>query len=275
MANIAALPMYDFPEIRAHTDRFWQGIRIELGKKGIDAPVRLTRGNDVMSEWKNPSLLFSQTCGLPYVKELSDITQIIGTPDYDISSDSIGMYHSVIINAKKDPRQSLSEMKNSSLAYNDAGSQSGLYALMYMLLCENGGATFFSSCLESGGHAKSVAMIANGQAEIAAIDAVSWRFIKKYHPDAAMVKVIGITPETPSLPYICNRAQDAEVIGDAVERAIGDLASNDRRELGIRGIWRSRSVDYQIIADRASQVSGILENHGLGNNSPEIDSAAR
>ncbi|MBD9446543.1 hypothetical protein [Rhizobium sp. RHZ01] len=40
---IAALPMYDWPEVRAETDAQWEQLRDELLFRGIDAPERLAR----------------------------------------------------------------------------------------------------------------------------------------------------------------------------------------------------------------------------------------
>ena len=42
---IAALPMYDWPEVRAEVDAQWAAVREELRKRGVNAPERLTRRN--------------------------------------------------------------------------------------------------------------------------------------------------------------------------------------------------------------------------------------
>ena len=42
---IAALPMYDWPEVRGEVDAQWAAVRDELRKKGVNAPERLTRRN--------------------------------------------------------------------------------------------------------------------------------------------------------------------------------------------------------------------------------------
>jgi hypothetical protein len=63
---IAALPMYDRPETRAATDRFWELTRDALSLRGIDAPEALTRDRDPWDIWQAPDLVLAQTCGLPY-----------------------------------------------------------------------------------------------------------------------------------------------------------------------------------------------------------------
>src|SRR5262245_2042348 len=40
---VAALPMYDWPDVRAETDAQWERLRDELRLRGIDAPERVAR----------------------------------------------------------------------------------------------------------------------------------------------------------------------------------------------------------------------------------------
>src|SRR5208337_3099340 len=64
-APIAALPMYDFPEIAAANDALWAAIAAGLKARGVGAPARLTRGEDIAALWRDPGLVFGQTCGYP------------------------------------------------------------------------------------------------------------------------------------------------------------------------------------------------------------------
>ena len=67
---IAALPMYDFPWVRAPTDRMWATIRDRLRAQGIPAPEALTSDRDLGAIWRDETLLLGQTCGYPYWKGL-------------------------------------------------------------------------------------------------------------------------------------------------------------------------------------------------------------
>ncbi len=63
---IAALPMYDRPELTGATDRYWALIRDGLRARGVDAPDTLWRGeDDLMALWLAPDLVLAQTGGLP------------------------------------------------------------------------------------------------------------------------------------------------------------------------------------------------------------------
>ena len=53
----ASLPMYDRPETRAETDRFWALTRDALRDRGIAAPDALTRSvANPWELWKSPEL---------------------------------------------------------------------------------------------------------------------------------------------------------------------------------------------------------------------------
>ena len=69
--GLAALPMYDWPELRPATDRLWAAVRDGLRQRGVAAPEGLTRDVGLMAGWTDPGLVLGQTCGLPFVRELA------------------------------------------------------------------------------------------------------------------------------------------------------------------------------------------------------------
>ncbi len=81
-ALIAALPMYDFPGIAAANDAMWAAIAVGLCDEGSRRRRGSTRGGDPAALWRDPGLVFGQTCGYPYVKELGDAVVLIATPEY-------------------------------------------------------------------------------------------------------------------------------------------------------------------------------------------------
>src|SRR5688572_3386514 len=61
--RLAALPMYDLPEVAAATDALWGALARRLSEAGIaGVPDRLRRGVDPREVWASPRLLISQTC---------------------------------------------------------------------------------------------------------------------------------------------------------------------------------------------------------------------
>ena len=75
---IAALQMYDWPEMRAATDGWWAGIARHLG---VDIP--LSRPDDFTRPWFSHELLLAQTCGYPFTHALKGQVSYVATPHYD------------------------------------------------------------------------------------------------------------------------------------------------------------------------------------------------
>ena len=113
-APVAALPMYNFPEIAAANDAFWRSIARRLRAHGLEAPERLERGRSLAALWRDPRLLFSQTCGYPYAKGLSDTVVLIATPQYAFSGCEGPSHSSFVVSRADDPRRSLEAFRGAS-----------------------------------------------------------------------------------------------------------------------------------------------------------------
>lgn len=239
---IAALPMYDRPELTGATDRYWALIRDGLRESGIDAPDRLRRGDeDLMPLWLHPDLVLAQTCGFPFRARLHGHVHLVGTPDFGVAGCPPGYYCSVLIARTDDPRHSLAEFDGTALAYNDGLSQSGWAAP------QNHAAALglsLSAGLRTGSHRAALLAVADGRADLAALDAVTYRLLAQAEPAVSGVKVIGMTEPTPGLPYICAPSVDPDLVFEAVSRAIPALSPEDRAALGLRGVLRIPASAY-------------------------------
>lgn len=230
---IASLPMYDRPELRAETDRYWALIRAELAARGIDAPVDLRRGDEqLMPLWEDPDLILSQTCGFPYRARLHGRVELVGTPDFGNEGCPPGFYRSILIARADDPRGDFRAFDGARIAYNDGLSQSGWAAPMNHAAAQ--GIRLLPG-LETGAHRASFIAVAEGRAELAAIDALTWALISDFE-DVSGVKVVGATDPTPALPYITAKGREAGAIFAAVTAAIARLDAVDRVRLHLRGI---------------------------------------
>ena len=239
---IASLPMYDLPDCRAANDRFWVLIRDGLRRAGLAAPDALTRGMpDFMAHWQRADLVFSQTCGFPFRAVLQGKVSLIGAPDYGLEGCPPGYYQSVFVVRADDMRDGLIAFKDTRFAYNEALSQSGWAAPQV----HAAGLGFqFKPTVETGGHSLSAQALLGGDADIAAIDAVTWRLLQRNDAKMAGLRVVGLTQPTPCLPYIAALGLNHRVIFDAVAAAIAGLDQNDRETLGIRRILFIPAVAY-------------------------------
>lgn len=238
---IASLGMYDFGAAQAANDRLWGLIRDGLRLRGIAAPEALTRGEHAYWDaWQSPDLVLSQTCGYPFRARLHDRVAYVGTPDYGVEGCAPGHYRSVLIARADDPRDRLQEFDGAPFAFNEDLSQSGWAAPQ--IQAARLGLTL-RPVLRSGGHRLSAQAVAEGRADIAALDAVTWRLMQG-EAVAARLKVVGLTDPSPGLPLIAASGADIEATFAAVAEAIATLDTESRDVLGLKTLVRIPLADY-------------------------------
>ncbi|MBA3323756.1 MAG: PhnD/SsuA/transferrin family substrate-binding protein [Rhodobacteraceae bacterium] len=236
---VASLPMHDWPELRGATDAFWAALRDALRAQGLAAPERLARDG---SHWSNPELALSQTCGLPYRNRLHAEVTLIGALDYGLDECPPGYYRSALVAREDDPRAAAADFSDARFAYNALDSQSGWAALEAAL-----GPRAPAAGLRTGAHRASIQAVAAGAAEIAAVDAVSWRLAQIWEPAAARLRAVGWTRPTPGLPMITAQGRNPAPYAAAVAVGIAALDPASRATLGLRG-FRPFAPDVYLAA---------------------------
>lgn len=231
------LGMYDRPETAAANDRLWQGIRENLGF----GPCELTRDMDFFDIWRAPDLLFAQTCGMPFRLGLYRQVQLVGTPDYGLPDCPPGFYNSVIVARRDAGDTSLAQLCRGVFAYNEPVSQSGWAAPMVHLQALGLAA---HETLRTGAHVASARAVADGQADFASLDALTWALIQRYDGFAETLQVVARTKPTPTLPFITGSAQSADFVRSATATAIAALSDQDRATLCLKGLIEIPISDY-------------------------------
>lgn len=225
--------MYDWPEVRGATDRLWAQVRDRVRAAGIAAPAALTRDDGPWAHWRSPALCLSQTCGFPYRTELHERVTLVGTPDFGLPGAAPGYYYSQLV-VRRQAEGAFTDFMTKVLALNGFDSQSGWAAPMNHALRFGGTFTRFE---ETGAHVESARAVAEGRADIAAIDAVTWRLITAYRPDMAReLRVLGHTEPTPGLPLITSPDLQAEPLANAYSQAVDAIDQSDRLTLGLKGL---------------------------------------
>ncbi|KQZ13851.1 phosphate ABC transporter substrate-binding protein [Mesorhizobium sp. Root554] len=311
---IAALPMYDWPEVRAEIDAEWARLRDSLRQAGVDAPEQLVRRNadmppvpggirdasgeviapdpatlppdelDYPTLWRHRVLLFAQTCWGPMELGLARHVQLLGQPDYSAFEGGQGVFYSSAIVMRRtlpsplwggsdneaergagaslasppprlktfaaqstladfpgratglarpsDPHKGegvgapadgarfipIHLLRSQRFIYNSVDSMSGILALTRDLDALGESLDLFASRSESGGHRASIRAVAQGDADVAAIDCRSWAMAQRFEPAAKALAVVGWTARRKGLPYIAAAAIPAEVV--AVSREV-------------------------------------------------------
>ena len=253
--HITQLPMYDWPEVRAATDTLWAKIHTALQKRGIESPDTLDREEATETTWLSPRLLLSQTCGLPLVQDLRDQVTVLGRFTYqDLSA--IGDYHSVIVVRESDSIDHPEDLRGQRAAINHEDSYSGCLTLKRWAGRQAGETAFFASVIATGSHRDSVCAVANGLADTAAIDHVSWSLAKRVEPATQRLSVVAKTDDRPGLPLITQTGHDTQTLASfrsALDEAVTMLDPATRSALGITGFVPAYVHDYDVIDDDLQQ----------------------
>lgn len=241
---IASLPMYDWPEVQPVSDRLWAGTRDRLRTAGMQAPETLSRGGDLWADWQHPDLILSQTCGFPYRTELHSQVTLVGTPDFGLPGAAPGYYYSQML-VRADAPGDWADFLGGMLAINGFDSQSGWAAPQNHAAATGG---HFARVLETGGHLNSATAVAEGRADIASVDAVTWRLIESLRPDIAhKLRIVTRTKPTPGLPLITATGRDPIVIAQAFRGAVAALSKPDRAVWGLQGLANIPTAAYLAI----------------------------
>jgi ABC-type phosphate/phosphonate transport system substrate-binding protein len=238
--TVASLPMYDLPELRAATDAWWQGLARAFRREGIaDVPASLDRRPTYQEVWLARDLLFSQTCGYPLTHALAGRVELVATPCYSADGCQGTNYRSFVVVAADGPVRALEDLRGLRCVINGLDSQSGSNALRALVAPLARDGRFFGSVAISGGHRASLARVASGQADVAAIDCVTHGLLARHRPQAlAGTRVLCHTASAPGLPYVTGAGAGADLVRSlrsGLERAFADselAAARDALMLG-------------------------------------------
>ncbi len=263
----AGLPMYDPPELRREVDAWWAGLAAALRAEGVaDIPDGLDRGIAFDALWSAPDLLIAQACGYPLMVGWADRLQYLATPRHVAPGCEGSNYCSWLVVAADSPYSAIEDLRGAQCSINGRNSHSGYNALRAHIapLARNG--RFFRSVRVSGGHSESLAQIERGEADVAAIDCVTYELLRRCRPQAiAAIRIIGRTQCVPGLPYVTAKSADADAcrrLRAGLESAFGDPRLAEVRDaLLISGLDLLPVSSYEcMIAMRANaERSGYFE----------------
>lgn len=225
--GLASLPMYDWPEVRAATDAFWVGVARHGGLSGA-----LHRKTAYDALWRDPALIFSQTCGYPFTHEYKGLLHYVATPHYQADG-CAGPYYRSIVFARE--HVSPADLKGARPAINSRDSMSGYLALRAVFARHTLKGEFFAPTVVTGGHLNSMAAVREGRADVCSIDAVCVGLARKHRPqDLQGLVEIARSPPVPGLPFV-TRAGDVAALRRAVEAALAEPELAEARAVLLLG----------------------------------------
>ncbi len=127
---IAAIAMYDMPELRPWLVRWWAAIRREMAANGIaDAPKELSFDAALDGSWRAQRTFLRQTCGYPLITGLVGPVAVLGTPGYAAEGCDGSRYCSLILVREAAALAALEDLRGTVCVFNAPHSHSGYNAM--------------------------------------------------------------------------------------------------------------------------------------------------
>ena len=227
----ASFPWYDPASVRWANDAIWRA----TGLGGA-----LDRATPVEEQWRADDLVVSQACGLDLFLADAPIEPVLA-PVFDLDCEN-GCYYSYLVGSRA-----------GVAAVNALSSRSGFTALL--TLCEP------SAMLVTGSHVASLTAIREGRADMACIDAVTWRILERDQPEATRdVAVLERTCSAPAPPYVVRKGGEGRAVAHRIAAAMQDVTLKAAREaLLLRGVipvsmddYAPVRAEYRAVASRTS-----------------------
>src|SRR5713101_3353508 len=214
--------MYNLPEMRPVNAAFWTALRGLLAGANVDAPGNLLFERPPVPDRIGPEIVFSQTCGYPLETLFRGQAVQLGTPCYDAAGCE-GATHCGFFVVHADCRaRDLRDLAGRVFLLNSRHSNSGMNLPRRALAEIAGGKRFFSQVIETGSQPGNLDRISRGEADVTAVDCVTYAFWCRYRSEAAEhVRVLLRTPPSPAIPFVTSVETPAATVAllrDALRR---------------------------------------------------------
>jgi ABC-type phosphate/phosphonate transport system substrate-binding protein len=201
-----------------------------------------------------PDLWFGHTCGYPLMTRLQQHVSPFCVPLFDVPGTDGRFYSSRIVAAAASPIESIVDSRGRVAAMNNPDSNSGMNVLRHAVAEVHTGGDFFARVKTTGGHLYSLQAVAEGAADIAAIDCVSYQLIEDWRPElCARVRIIADSVKTCGLPLVMSHASIAAtdtgsltaMLNEALAGCSGEVADT----LHLTGFAEVTLDDYRSILE--------------------------
>jgi ABC-type phosphate/phosphonate transport system substrate-binding protein len=215
-----------------------------------------------MRHWLGAGMLLSQCCGLPFIEELHTSVNVVGTPLWTDVSDESGRYRTVIVVPESLGVTSIDQAEGLRPVVSNTQSLSGWCSLGVALTNATNDSVVATPYVQSGGHAASLQMLQDNEADIASIDSATFRLLSRHRPALVEnVRVIGYGPAVPATPFIVSKSLVVDT--DEVCRVISEVFGRSELQsalgnIGISGFVRLANSDYDGVMDLVKIAEVVL-----------------
>jgi len=222
---LSCLPWYDLPELHGATDTLWRRIAAQLREAGIEhVPDGLNRSLHYEDQWNSGKLLLGQACGYDVALAFADRLRVIAAPEFALEGCEGATYRSFVVVREDTAAEKIADLRNLRCVINTPTSHSGMNVLRALVapLAEDG--LFFSNVEVSGAHERSLELLRSGQADVAAIDCITYGLLQRVRPKALHgIRIVHRTHTVAAPPFVTSvhvNDETVAILRDAIEAAL-------------------------------------------------------
>lgn len=238
----ASLGMYDGGELAVANDRLWSGVAARLHASGVrDLPATLDRDTPLAAQWRSGRLVLGQTCGYPLATRFATDLRAVAAPVYAVDGCEGATHRSFVVVHRRARADRLEDLRGARAVVNEPSSNTGRHLLGDAVASVGGGPGFFRDVIESGSHARSLELVAEGGADVAAIDCVTFAALARLAPALTLrTRILHRTRAVPSLPFVVSAKLGVPIAARVAQALVEALA--DRATEGARSALRLSCV---------------------------------
>ncbi len=257
--------MYDFVEVQSSTGALLEAIAREVRELGEDVVVgnpNKSEHESLLSSWLGTEMYMSQSCGQPFIRELNDTADVLGTFVWSGISDEFGNYRTHILVRDDSGVSDVSELRGARPVINSPQSLSGWCSLGCALAEVTADPDFVRPYLISNHHARSLQLLQDGAADVASVDSATFQLLRRHRPALVNgLRIIGSGPLIPATPIIVSKTRNASIddLRELLQRVVGtDSLTTAMHEIGIDGYVNRDRSDFELIHDLVVRAELVL-----------------
>lgn len=208
MSFRVSLPMYNLPEMREVNRAFWQAMRTELARRGLDnTPEEPEYDRAPVPQGIEPETLFTQVCGWPLQTIYAGQARLLGVPVYDAPHCAGPRHRGIFVVGAESRFRTLADLRGCHFVFNSLNSNSGMNLPRRALAELAGGKPLFARIEETHSQPGNLERVARDEAEATCVDCVTFAFYARHRPAmAARLRVLAETPVSPAIPFVTSIA---------------------------------------------------------------------
>ena len=223
-----SLPMYNLPEMRSENRAFWDAVRAELSRLGLDdLPEELDFQWPPVPTAIDTDTLVTQVCGYPLQTIYRGQAALLAAPVYAAEYCAGTTHRGIFIVGRDSSFERLEDLRGCRFAYNSRHSNSGMNLPRRSIADIARGKPFFATIAETHSHPGNIELVARGEIDATCVDCVTYAFVARYRrPLAEATRVLATTPPSPSIPFVTSVGAGAD-LKEALRRALFRVARAD------------------------------------------------